>query len=252
MGKRLENKVALVTGGGSGIGRCSALTLAKEGAKVIIADVNIEGGEGTLRMIREAGGEALFICSDVSNASHVEELVARIIDTYGRLDCALNNAGISGTKLLTPDYSEEEWDRVIRTNLKGVWLCMKYEIPEMLKAGKGSIVNTSSAAGLKGFQYRSAYSASKHAVIGLTRTAALEYARMNIRINAICPGFIDVGFTERTFVSEPEFKEKFKRLIPMGRFGKGEEVAEAVVWLCSDAAAFITGHALVIDGGQAA
>jgi NAD(P)-dependent dehydrogenase (short-subunit alcohol dehydrogenase family) len=250
--KRLENKVTLVTGGGSGLGRCSALTLAKEGATVVIADVNMERGEDTARMLKEAGGEAVFIYSDVSNASHVEELVARIVDAYGRLDCALNNAGISGTKLLTPDYSEEEWDRVVATNLKGVWLCMKYEIPEMLKAGKGSIVNTSSAAGLKGFQYRSAYSASKHGVIGLTRTAALEYAKRNIRINAICPGFIDVGFTERTFARAPEFREKFKRLIPMGRFGKGEEIAEAVVWLLSDAASFVTGHTLILDGGQTA
>ncbi len=252
MERRLENKVALVTGGSSGIGRCSALALAQEGAGVIIADLNSRGGEETVEMVLAQGGRAAFIPCDVSIPAEVEEMIARTVSDFGRLDCALNNAGIPGNRHLSADYGEDEWDRVIRVNLTGVWLCMKYEIREMLKGGGGAIVNTSSAAGLKGFHYHAAYSASKHGIIGLTRTAALEYARMNIRINAICPAFIEVGFSQRTAAEDPDFEKKFKRLIPMGRFGKGEEVAEAVVWLCSDAVTFITGHTLVLDGGLSA
>jgi NAD(P)-dependent dehydrogenase (short-subunit alcohol dehydrogenase family) len=252
MEKRLEHKGALVTGGSSGIGRSAALTFAKEGAKVIICDVNVTGGEEAVRMIQETGGEAVFIGGDVCNASHVSGMMIKIVDTFGRLDCALNNAGIAGKNLLTSDYSEEEWDHVIVTNLKGTWLCMKYEISEMLKSGGGSIVNISSAAGLKGFQYHSAYSASKHGVIGLTRTAALEYAKMNIRIKAICPGFVQVGLLEHTIARDPQLEEKFKRLVPMGRFATGEEISQAAVWLLSDAATFVIGHALIVDGGQSA
>lgn len=252
MKERLRNKVVLVTGGSSGIGRHCALACGREGAKVIIADVDVEGGEKTAHMIREAGGEGLFIRTDVTCALDVEALVVRIVETFGRLDCAHNNAGISGPEHLTTDYTEEEWDLTVHTNLKGVWLCMKYEIREMLKLGKGSIVNTSSAAGLKGFPYHAAYVASKHAVLGLTKTAALEYAKQGIRVNAVCPGFIEVGLTEKSIAQDPTFEARHKRRVPMGRFGKGDEVAEAVVWFCSDAASFITGHALVIDGGQSA
>ena len=252
MSKQFKGRVVLVTGAATGIGRISAVTFAREGAKVIIADVNQKGGEETLTIITKSGGEAIFIRTDVSNAADVEKLIKKIVETYGRLDCAHNNAGIEGASLLTGDYSEEEWDRVVRINLKGVWLCMRYEIPQMLQQKGGVIVNTSSAAGLKGFQYHSAYSATKHAIIGLSKTAALEYARKGIRINVVCPGFIRVGLTEQAIASNPAVEGKFKALIPMGRFGEAEEVAEAVIWLCSDAASFVTGHTMLIDGGASA
>ncbi len=252
MTQRLKDKVALITGAGSGLGRVSAITFAREGAKVIVADVNVKGGEETAEMIRSAGGESTFVKTDVSNAADVERLIRRTVETYGRLDCAHNNAGIEGADLLTADYTEEEWDRVISINLKGVWLCMRYEIPQMLQQKGGVIVNTSSAAGLKGFQYHSAYSATKHAIIGLSKTAALEYARKGIRINVVCPGFIRVGLTEQVIARNPAMEGKLKALIPMGRFGEAEEVAEAVIWLCSDAASFVTGHMMLIDGGASA
>jgi NAD(P)-dependent dehydrogenase (short-subunit alcohol dehydrogenase family) len=252
MSKQFKGRVVLVTGAATGIGRISAVTFAREGAKVVIADVNQKGGEETLTIITKSGGEATFIRTDVSNAADVEKLIKKIVETYGRLDCAHNNAGIEGTGFLTGDYTEEEWDRVININLKGIWLCMRYEIPQMIEQRGGVIVNTSSAAGLKGFPYHSAYSASKHAVIGLSRTAALEYAKRGIRINVVCPGFIRVGLTEKTIASDPAIEGKYKALIPMGRFGEAEEVAEAVIWLCSDAASFVTGHTMLIDGGASA
>ena len=250
--QRLNDKVALITGAAGGIGRVSALACAKEGANVIIADVNIEGGEKTAAMIRSTGGEATFMETDVSSPSDVERLIKKTIEIYGRLDCAHNNAGIEGAEQLTADYSETEWDRVLRINLKGVWLCMKHEINQMLEQKGGSIVNTSSVAGLKGFRYHSAYCSSKHAIIGLTKTAALEYAKKGLRINVVCPGFIRVGLTEKVVALNPAMDKKLKRHIPMGRFGEGEEVAEAVVWLFSDSTSFINGHSLVIDGGASA
>ena len=250
--QRLNDKVALITGAAGGIGRVSALACAKEGANVIIADVNIEGGEKTAAMIRSTGGEATFMETDVSSPSDVERLIKMTIEIYGRLDCAHNNAGIEGAEQLTADYSETEWDRVLRINLKGVWLCMKHEINQMLEQKGGSIVNTSSVAGLKGFRYHSAYCSSKHAIIGLTKTAALEYAKKGLRINVVCPGFIRVGLTEKVVALNPAMDKKLKRHIPMGRFGEGEEVAEAVVWLFSDSTSFINGHSLVIDGGASA
>lgn len=252
MRRWLEDKVALVTGGGSGIGRASALTFAREGAKVIVADVVVEGGEETMQMIREAGGEAIFVKADVSKAAEVEALINKAVETYGRLDCALNNAGIEGIKAPTVDCTEENWDRTININLKGVWLCMRCEIHQMLKQGGGAIVNTSSTAGLVGVQGRPAYVASKHGVVGLTKAAALEYAKAGIRINAVCPGSIRTPMMERIIGGDPQEEALQIARQPVGRLGSPEEVAEAVVWLCSDAASFVTGHIMAVDGGWVA
>jgi NAD(P)-dependent dehydrogenase (short-subunit alcohol dehydrogenase family) len=252
MAGRLEGKVALVTGGASGIGRATALALAREGAKVVIADVAVEDGEETVRMIEENGGEAIFVETDVSQPDQVEVLINEAVETYGRLDCAFNNAGIEGEQAPTPDCTEENWDRVININLKGVWLGMKYEIPQMLKQGGGAIVNMSSVAGLVGFPNSPAYVASKHGILGLTKTAALEYATEGIRVNAVCPGVIRTAMVERATGGDPEVEAQFATMEPVGRMGKPEEVAEAVVWLCSDAASFVTGHSMVVDGGLVA
>jgi len=252
MAGRVEGKIALVTGGGSGIGRASALAFAREGAKVVLADVIVEGGEETVGMIKKAGGEAIFVKADVSKATEVEALIAKAVETYGRLDCAYNNAGIEGSAATTTDYAEESWDRVIAINLKGVWLCMKYEIPQMLKQGGGTIVNTASAAGLVGFRRGSAYVASKHGVVGLTKTAALEYAKSGVRVNAICPGAIDTPMMGRITDHRPQRAERMAAGEPVGRMGMPEEIAGAVVWLCSDAASFVTGHAMAVDGGLTA
>jgi NAD(P)-dependent dehydrogenase (short-subunit alcohol dehydrogenase family) len=252
MARLAENKVALVTGAGSGIGRATALTFAREGAKVVVADVVAKGGEETVRMIKEAGGEAIFVKTDVSKTDEVEALVSKAVETYGRLDCAHNNAGIEGTVTLTADYAEEDWDHVIDVNLTGIWLCMKAEIRQMLEQGTGVIVNTSSVFGMIGAPYYSAYSASKMGVSGLTKTAALEYAPAGLRINAICPGVIHTPMIERTINGNPQIEAQLLALEPIGRMGKPEEVAETVVWLCSDRASFVTGHALDVDGGYLA
>ena len=249
---RLEGKVALVTGASSGIGRAAALAFSREGAKVVTADVDVEGGMETVRTIQDAGGEAVFVRSDVSKAAEVEALISKAVETYGRLDCAYNNAGIEGTMGPTADCTEENWDRVIGTNLKGMWLCMKYEIPEMLTRGSGAIVNVSSIAGLVGIQGRVAYAASKHGVAGLTKAAALEYAQAGIRINAVCPGIIRTPMLERPLAQRPELEATLIAQVPVGRIGTPEEIAEAVVWLCSDAASFVTGHTMMVDGGYVA
>ena len=249
---RLEGKVALVTGASSGIGRAAALAFSREGAKVVTADVDVEGGMETVRTIQDAGGEAVFVRSDVSKAAEVEALISKAVETYGRLDCAYNNAGIEGTMGPTADCTEENWDRVIGTNLKGMWLCMKYEIPEMLTRGSGAIVNVSSIAGLVGIQGRPAYAASKHGVAGLTKAAALEYAQAGIRINAVCPGIIRTPMLERPLAQRPELEATLIAQVPVGRIGTPEEIAEAVVWLCSDAASFVTGHTMMVDGGYVA
>ncbi len=248
----VAGKVALVTGGGSGIGRASALALAREGAKVVISDIVVAGGEETVRMVKTAGGEAIFVQADVSKPADVEALVNKVVEVYGRLDCAFNNAGIEGQLQQTVECSEENWDRTIAINLKGVWLCMKYEIPVMLKQGGGAIVNTASVAGLVGFRGLPAYVASKHGVVGLTKTAALEYAKSGIRVNAVCPGVIHTPMVERLFREQPQWGEAVQALEPVARMGKPEEVAEAVVWLCSDAASFVTGLAMAVDGGMVA
>jgi NAD(P)-dependent dehydrogenase (short-subunit alcohol dehydrogenase family) len=248
----VQGKIALVTGGGSGIGRATALKLAKEGAKVMIADYVPEGGERTVRMIEEAGGEASFVAADVSVTKQVEAMVAKTIASYGRIDCAFNNAGIEGRMANTVECTEETWDRTIAINLKGVWLCMKYEIPQMLKQGGGTIVNTASIAGLVGFEGLPAYNASKGGVVQLTRTAALEFATKNIRVNCVCPGVIRTPMVERLLDNRSFTEEQLNAGEPVGRMGKPEEIAEGVLWLLSDASSFVTGHPLVIDGAWVA
>jgi NAD(P)-dependent dehydrogenase (short-subunit alcohol dehydrogenase family) len=249
---RMDGKVTLVTGAGSGIGRAAAVAFAREGAKVVAADVDVAGGQETIRLIQEQGGEATFVKADVSQAAQVEDMVQKTVATYGRLDCAFNNAGIEGEQAPTADCREENWDRTLAINLRGEWLCMKYEIPQMLSQGGGAIVNMASVAGLVGFAGMPAYVASKHGVIGLTKTAALEYAQQHIRVNAVCPGVIQTSMIDRVTGGDPEATEQFQGMEPVGRLGTPEEVAEAVLWLCSDAASFVTGNAMAVDGGLVA
>lgn len=250
MEKQLKGKVVLVTGGGSGIGRASALKFAEQGARVIVADLMIEGGERTVHMIEKGVGHAIFIKTDVSRATEVETMVSKAIKTFGRLDCAFNNAGIVGERSLSADCTEEGWNEVIGINLTGTWLCMKYEIRQMLKQQSGAIVNTASILGLVGANGPfAAYAASKHGVVGLTKSAALTYARSGIRINAVCPGFIKTPMIDPLIGGDPENEASLNERHPIGRIGKPREVAEAVVWLCSDAASFVTGHSMTVDGG---
>jgi len=248
--KEFEEKVALVTGGGSGIGRATALAFAREGAQVVIGNRNVERGEETVSMIREAGGTASFQRTDVVVAAEVEALVDHAVKTYDRLDVAFNNAGIEGdVKPTLIDHAEANFDLVMDINVKGVWLSMKYEIPQMLKTGGGAIVNCSSVAGVIGFPGIGIYSASKHAVIGLTKAAALEYSAQGIRVNAVNPAVIDTEMVDRLADVMNMKKEEMTTFHPIGRLGQVEEVAEAVLWLCSDKASFVTGHSMMIDGG---
>lgn len=249
MAGRLEGKVALVTGASSGIGRASAQAFAQDGAKVLVADIDADGGNETVHMIQEAGGEALFVRADVSDGAAVEAMVQTAVQTWGRLDCAHNNAGIAEERVRTAELTEEVWDRTIDINLKGVWLCMKHEILQMLEQGGGAIVNTSSVVGLVAVMRQPAYVASKHGIIGLTKAAALEYARKGIRVNAVCPGPVLTPALESYMRASPEVGRHLKGQNPSGRLGTTEEVAQAVVWLCSDKASYMTGHALAIDGG---
>jgi NAD(P)-dependent dehydrogenase (short-subunit alcohol dehydrogenase family) len=249
---QFQGKVALVTGGGLGIGRATALAFAREKAKVVVDDLLVKEGEETVRMIKEAGGEAIFIKADVSQRSEVENLILKAIEGYGRIDYAFNNAGIGGDLGSTADCSEENWDRVINTNLKSVWLCMKYEIPQMLKQGAGVIVNTASGSGLWGVPGMPAYASSKHGILGLTKTAALEYAKVGIRVNAICPGPIFTEGNQAHVAVHPELQAQFTAMVPMKRFGRSEEIAETVVWLCTDTASYVTGIAMPVDGGMVA
>jgi NAD(P)-dependent dehydrogenase (short-subunit alcohol dehydrogenase family) len=242
-----KDKVAIVTGGASGIGRATAFAFAKKGAKVAVVDW--KENDEMVDLIKELGSEAIFIKCDVSKTAEVQAMVAKTIAAFGRLDYAFNNAGIEGTQANTSDCSEENWDKTISVNLKGIWLCMKYEIPEMLKQGKGVIVNCASVAGLIGFAGLSAYVASKHGVVGLTKTTALEYAKLGIRVNVVCPGVIQTPMIDRLTGKTKESIEQFTGLEPMGRFGLPEEIANAVVWMCSDEASFVTGHAMTVDGG---
>ena len=252
MAELMQDRVALVTGASSGIGRATALVFAREGAKVVVADLNVVGGQETVQLVKAAGGEAVFVETDVAQADSVEAMVQTALDTYGRLDCAHNNAGVEGVLSRTAEQTEQDWEPVIRINLKGVWLCMKYELPYMVQQGSGAIVNTASGAGLIGVKRMAAYVASKHGVIGLTKTAALEYAKSGVRVNAVCPGVIQTAMVERVSGRRPDVLEKMIAAEPIGRSGQPEEIAESVVWLCSDAASFVTGHAMAVDGGAVA
>jgi NAD(P)-dependent dehydrogenase (short-subunit alcohol dehydrogenase family) len=248
----MDGKVAIVTGASSGIGRATALAFAREGAKVVVADLSTPGGEETVALVRAAGGEAIFVRTDVSRTADVAAMVRAALDAYGGLDYAFNNAGIAGEQAPTADCTAENWARVIGVNLTGVFLCMKHEIPELLKRGGGAIVNCSSIAGLGGFPGIPAYVASKHGVIGLTKTAALEYATQGIRVNAICPGVIRTPMVDGYTGGNREAEAQMVAMEPMGRMGEPEEIASAAVYLCSDAASFVTGHAMVVDGGVVA
>jgi NAD(P)-dependent dehydrogenase (short-subunit alcohol dehydrogenase family) len=249
MAAELEGKVGLVTGGTSGIGRETAVLFAKAGAKVVVAGRRTPEGEETIELVRSAGGDGLFVKTDVSKASEVETLVQKAVERFGRLDVAFNNAGVEGVWSPIVRQSEEDWDRTIAVNLKGVWLCLKYEIRQMLKqGGSGAIVNMSSITGLVGAVGVAAYSASKHGVIGLTQTAALENAKTGIRINAVCPGFTETPMTDRVF-RVPGVHKYVLSCHPIGRLGRPTEIAQAVLWMCSDGASFMTGQSLVLDGG---
>lgn len=245
-----KEQVALVTGAGSGIGRAAALAFADEGARVIVSDVHTSNGEDTVRVIRESGKEADFVAADVAKASDVENLVYQAVKRHGRLDFAFNNAGIEGVMASTVDCSEENWDQTLAINLKGVWLCMKHELRHMLERGSGAIVNCSSVAGLVGFPQLPAYVASKHGIVGLTRTAALECAQQGVRINAVCPGVIHTPMVDRLEQTHPGLELAAGE--PIGRMGTPEEIAGAVIWLCSERASFVTGQAWAIDGGWVA
>ena len=251
---RLEGKVALITGGASGIGRATALAFAREGAHLLVTDVNEAGGRETAELAARAGVKARFLGADLTDPAAAPTLVAKAVETLGRLDCAFNNAGISGigigepARAATADYPDERWSQVLAVNLTAVWLCMKAELRQMVAQGHGAIVNTASAAGLIGLRYASAYVASKHGVVGITKTAALEYARQGIRVNAVCPGYIETPMTSQT-LKDPDRLAQVIAQEPVGRVGSPAEVAEAVVWLCSDAASFVTGHAMSVDGG---
>ncbi len=249
MSTELEGKVGLVTGGTSGIGRETAVLFAKAGAKVVVAGRRELEGEETIELVRAAGADGLFVKADVSKASEVDALVQKAVERFGRLDVAFNNAGVEGVLAPIVGQSEEDFDRTIDINLKGVWLCLKYEIRQMLKqGGSGAIVNMSSIMGLVGALGGAAYSASKHGVIGLTKTAALENAKSGIRINAVCPGFTETPMADRV-LRVPAVHKYVLSCHPVGRLARPTEIAEAVVWMCSDRASFMTGQSLVLDGG---
>jgi len=248
----LEGKSALITGGGGGIGRATALAFAREGARLAVADIRLEAARETVALVNAAGGQAISLSGEVARDDDVREMIDGVVAAYGRLDCAFNNAGIAGWHVdaagkKTAEWSEEAFDRMIAVNLKGVWLCMKHELPQMQKQGSGgAIVNTGSIAGLAGLPTSSAYVAAKHGVIGLTKTAALEYAEDNIRVNAVCPGFIR---TAMTAPMTPPRSEAILAQVPFRRMGNPEEIAEMVVWLCSERASYVSGAAYNVDGG---
>lgn len=249
MTAELKSKVAIVTGGTSGIGRDTSVLFAKAGAKVVVAGRREAEGKETVDLIRAGGGDGMFVKADVSKAADVQALIQKTVGKFGRVDVAFNNAGIEGNWIPIAEQSEKDWDQVIDINLKGTWLCLKYEIQQMLKqGGGGAIVNMSSVAGLMGNAGSATYCASKHGVMGLTKAAALETARSGIRINAVCPAVIETPMAERAF-ADPATNKFVLGLHPLGRFGKPMEIAEAVLWMCSDRASFMTGHSIVLDGG---
>lgn len=247
----LKDRCFIVTGGASGIGRASALAIAHAGGKVAVSDVNVEGGEETSQMICEGGGEAFFMQVDVTNPAQVEQFMQTTVERFGGLDGAFNNAGVGGRMGKLHDLDEAMWDLVVNVNLKAVWWCMKYEIPR-LRDGRGSIVNMASAAGLVGLPNNAVYSASKHGVIGLTKAAAQEYARGGIRVNAVCPGFVETPMVAQIDDERPGMVGKLVNINPMRRLGEPREVASAVVWLLSDESSFVNGLAMSIDGGLVA
>ncbi len=247
--KMTNQKVAIITGGSSGIGRATAVALAKEGATVVIAARRAKESEETLQLVKEAGGDGIFIKTDLGHEDEVKQLVELTVGKFGRLDYAFNNAGIEATTKSFVDETPSIFDKVMSINVKGVWLSMKYEIPQMLKIGGGAIVNMSSIAGVIGFPQMPIYVASKHAVLGLTKSAALEYAKSGIRINAVAPGLIETDMLERAVDANSQLRKQFDAVTPMGHIGKPEEIANAVVWLLSNKASFVTGHTLIVDGG---
>jgi NAD(P)-dependent dehydrogenase (short-subunit alcohol dehydrogenase family) len=245
-------KVAFVTGAASGIGRATAVAFAKAGATVVVADVSDQGNRETAGLIEDQGGRVLVVRCDVTSGQDVKAALDQTLDAFGRLDIAFNNAGVEQPVGPVAEVSDEEWDRILDINLRGVFLCMKHEIPLMLQQGGGAIVNTSSGAGVTAVKGQAAYSAAKHGVIGLTKAAALDYAQANLRINAVCPGIIDTAMMQRFTGDSADGRQRVIGQEPVGRMGTPEEIAGAVLWMCSDAAAFVVGHALVIDGGQMA
>jgi NAD(P)-dependent dehydrogenase (short-subunit alcohol dehydrogenase family) len=247
-----DKKVAIVTGSATGIGRATALALARAGAHVVVSDVDVERGEKVAQEIENIGVQSLFVRADVADRADVEHLVDRTVTHFGLLDIAVNNAGIEGLQALTCECTDENWDQTIAVNLTGVFACMRAEIPRMLDAGHGAIVNVSSVAGLVGFAGIPAYTASKHGVIGLTKAAALEYATQGIRVNAVCPGVIATEMVTRFTHDDAEAAAQMVAMEPVGRMGTAEEIADTIVWLCSDHASFVTGQAIAVDGGLVA
>ena len=250
MQQTFVGKTVLITGAGNGIGRGTALAFAREGARLVLADIDGTAGEAVREESCAAGGEAFFVRTDVARGTEVQAMVAASVERYGRIDCAFNNAGIEEEHQRLADSDEAMYDRMMGINVKGVWLCMKYQIAQMLGQGGGVIVNTASVAGLIGAPKHAIYAASKHAVVGLTKSAAAEYGKRGIRVNSVCPGVIRTPMLERALRREPDWEQTLLRMHPIGRLGEVDDVAQAVLWLCSDASAFVTGHQLAVDGAM--